>query len=256
MIAVRRIAKLLVICCVCAVVSSAENTEGTDMSEPASVTMEITELDVNDSTLTLSYNITNGTDRDAWVCSSIDSSEPFEVFLMSNKQTLLIRKRLDVPTGAMWRPREPVGTYVRIAPGTSLVDSVRIAVPVNPKFFYASSDRAELAQIVTGLALEIGYYDADLPGIIREIIAIAEKSGLTILDVPGGLLGTYFRGLSVRVALRDFDQVNPDPYGQGRVSVVYSRQALTDEKILRVDVNDVSIPYKGYSEKEQSTAAK
>lgn len=243
---VGKTAKLLAICCVCTVLSPAENTEGPDMSEPAGVTMEITELDISDSTLTLYYSITNGTDRDAWVCSSIAASpEPFEVFLTPDKQTLLIRKRLDVPATAIWRPPGPVGTYVRIAPGTSLADSVQIAVPVNPRFLYASSDKTELAQTVTGLALEIGYYDGDLPGIIREIIAVAEKSGLTVSDVPGSLLDTYFRGLRVRGIFGDFDRMNEDPYGQGCVLIRYSRQALTDEKVLRVDVNNVSIPYEG-----------
>jgi hypothetical protein len=126
---------------------------------------------------------------------------------------------------------------------------VRIAVPVSPRFLYAGPDTTELAQTVTCLALEIGYYDADLPLIIRSVIGVAEKSGLTISDVPGSLLDTYFRGLRLRVVLGDFDRVNKDPYGQGRVSIAYSQQALTDEKVLRVDVNDVSIPYKGYGEK-------
>ena len=149
----------------------------------------------------------------------------------------------------MWRPPGPVGTYVRITPGASLADSVRIAVPVTPRFLYAGPNTTEVAQTVTRLALEIGYYDADLPRIIRDIIAVAEKSGLTIADVPGSLLDTYFRGLRLRVVLRDFDRVNPDPYGQGRVSIRYSGQALTDEKVLRVDVNNVSIPYRGYCER-------
>ncbi len=99
------------------------------------------------------------------------------------------------------------------------------------------------------LAVEIGYYDADLPLIIRSIIAVAEKSGLAIRDVPPGLLDTYFRGVGVRALLGDFDRVNKDPYGQGWVSIRYTQQALTDEKVLRVDVNNISIPYKGYSEK-------
>ena len=223
------------------------------MNGSAAVAMEITELDVNDSTLTLGYKIVNGTDRDAWVCSSAASSEPFEVFLTSDKQTLLIRKRLDVPTNAIWGLGPPAGTYVRIAPGASLADSVRIAVPVSPRFLYVSPDTTELAQTVTRLALEIGYYDADLPGIIRDIIAAAEKSGLTIWDVPPSLLDTYFRGLRLRVVLGDFDLVNKDPYGQGRVSIRYSGRALTDEKVLRVDVNNVSIPYKGYSERVGKT---
>jgi len=235
------------------------------MNGSAAVAMEITELDVNDSTLTLSYNITNGTDRDAWVCSriasyrigtdrgvplysSITSSVPFEVYLTSDKPTLLIRKRLDVPTTMMWDPGPPAGTYVRIAPGASLVDSVRIAVPVSPRLIYASREATLLAQTATRLALEIGYYDRDLPAMIRSIIAVAEKSGLAINDVPWDILNTYFRGVAVQALLRDFDRENTDPYGQGQVLIRYTSQALTGEKVLRVDVNGVSIPYRGYSE--------
>jgi len=229
--------------------SLAEGTKEPDVSKGAGVAMEIAELDVNDSTLTLSYKIVNGTDRDAWVCSSVASFAPFEVFLTSDKQTLLIRKRLDVPTASIWRPPGPVGTYVRIAPGASLADSVQTAVPVSPRFLYASPDTTDLAQIVTHLALEIGYYDTDLPATIRSIIAVAEKSGLTVSDVPGSLLDTYFRGLRVRGALGDFDRVNEDPYGQGHISIAYSRQALTDEKVLRVNLNNVAIPYTGYSQR-------
>jgi len=118
-------------------------------------------------------------------------------------------------------------------------------VPVTPAFLYASSDTTELVQTVTRLALEIGYYDADLPVMIREIIRVAEKPGLTTLDVPGSLLDTCFRGVRTRGLLGDFDLVNKDPYGQGWVSIAYTQQALTAEKVLRVDVNNVSIPPKG-----------
>ena len=247
-----RILTLLAICCLSIVpfhTEAVDGVEGLDDSTEGAVTMELVALEVGESSLALSYNIINGMDRDAWVCSSIGFSEPFEVFLKSDKQTLLIRKRLDVPTTVMWRPPGPVGAYARIAPGASLADSVQIAVPVSPRFLYASQDGTELAQTVTGLALEIGYYDADLPGIIRGVIDVAEKSGLTIHDVPGGLLDTYFRGVRLRYIFSDFDLVNEDPYGQGCVLIKYSYQALTDEKVLRVEVNDVSIPYEGYSEK-------
>ena len=198
-----RITKVLAIGCVCAVLSLAQNTEGPDVSKPSTVMMEITALDVNDSRLTLSYNIINGTGRDAWVCDSISSSEPFEVFLTSDRHTLLIRKRLDVPTTAIWRPPGPAGTYVRIAPDASLANSVQIALPVSPRFLYATPDVTDLAQTVMGLSLEIGYYDTNLPLMIREIIALAEKSGLTISDIPGdcSIVGAAYP-VSARAACR------------------------------------------------------
>ena len=238
-------AKLLVVCCLCAVISPAENAEKPNTSKDGVVIMEITKVEVNEATLALSYNIRNGSNREVWVCSEI-SHLPFEVFLTSDEHILLIRKRLDVPSSAEWHVY-PVGTYVPIAPGASLADSVQVALPVSPTFMYASAGTTKVARTVTHLALEIGYYDEDLPALIRGILAVAEKSGLTTSDVPVNLLETYFRGLMVRAVLWDFDRVNKDPYGQGYVCIAYSRQALTGEKILRVDINDVSIPYKGYA---------
>ena len=56
--AARKIVRLLAVCCVCAVVSPAEEEAAEpDISKPDAVTMEITALDVDDSTLVLSYNI-------------------------------------------------------------------------------------------------------------------------------------------------------------------------------------------------------
>jgi hypothetical protein len=95
------------------------------------------------------------------------------------------------------------------------------------------------------LALEIGYYNEDLPALIHSILGVAKKSGLTSADVPAKVLDTYFRGLKVQDVLGGFDQMNPDPYGRGYVNILFSGQALTDENVLRVDVNNLSIPYKG-----------
>ena len=241
---VRKIAQFLAVWCICTVVSPAEEAAEPKASEDVGVTIEITEFHVSDSTLALSYNISNGTDREAWVCTKIGRI-PFEVFLTSDKQTLLIRKRLDVPCSARWR-KAPVGTYVCIPPGSSLAESVQIALPASPTFLYAASDReASVQAAARHLALEIGYYNEDLPALIHSIFAVADMSRLTSRDVPPEILDTYFRGLRVRGVLGSFDQMNPDPYGQGFVYIEYSGQALTGEKILRVDVNDISIPYEG-----------
>jgi len=246
----RRIIRVLAICCVCNMASHAGRAKeagGPDNSKEIGVTIELTKLEVSDSFLGLSYKISNGSDREAWVCNDVGHI-PFEVFLTYDKQTLLIRKRLDVPSRTRWRGPSPVGTYVRIAPGASLTESVQIALPVSPNTEYAFEYTTEFAQPVRHLALEIGYYDEDLPALIHSIIGVAEKSGLTSRDVPANILNTYFRGLVVRGGLAGFDLVNKDPYDRGLVYVNYSYQALTGEKILRVDVNDVAVPYAGGTE--------
>lgn len=240
---VRKTLRLLAVCCVCTVLSPGEEAEQPDTATDSGVTIEITDLDVNDTSLALTYVIGNGSDREAWVCSKIGRI-PFEVFLTRDKETLVIRKRLDVPSNTRWR-KEPVGTYVRLKPGDSLAESVQIALPVSPSVLYATEYATESVQPVQRLALEIGHYDEDLPALIHSIFAVAEASGLTSRDVPSNILNTYFRGLRVRGNLGSFDQVNPDPYGRGFVYIGYSWQALTGEKTLRADVNDVSIAYEG-----------
>jgi hypothetical protein len=239
--AARRLVKLLVVCCLCTVGSRADPTGEPGLVADAGVTMEITELDVNDVALSLTYNITNGTDRETWVCSTI-GRRPFEVF-PSDEQTLLIRIRLDIPSTAEWGRGGPAGTYVRILPRASRAESLQIALPASPVVVYGSRYATEPAQPLRRLALEIGYYDEDLPALIHSIIDVAEKSGLTVWDVPSNILNTYFRGVVVRGALASFDVVNRDPYGRGCATIAYNYQALTGEKVLRVDVNDVAIPY-------------
>jgi hypothetical protein len=232
--------------CVCITASHgghADQAAATD-SDTGSVTMEITRLDANDSALTLCYNVRNGTNRDAWVCTSIGAARPLEVFLARDGKTLLIRKRLDLH-GPIWERGAPVGTYVRVAPGDSLADAIQMILPVSPVFVFAGRGLTSVDVTARHLALEIGYYDEDLPALIHSIFAVADKSGLTVQDIPPNALETYFRGIRTRAVLGDFDVRNPDPYGQGRVSIDYSDQALTGEKILRVDANDVSIPFKG-----------
>jgi len=240
----RRMVDLLAICCICIVGSFDEDAEIPDIKKDAGVKIEITELDVDDSVFTLNYNISNSSDREAWVCSE-SGRIPFEVFLSSDRRTLMIRKRLDVPTDTIWRAPPLPGKYVRLVPGASLAESVQVVLPVSSTFLYTIADTTEVARTVTRIALEVGYYHEDLPALIRSIFAVVDASGLTSQNVPVNILNTYFRGFRVRSELAGFEKINPDPYGRGYVYIRYSYQALTDEKILRVDVNDVSIPYVG-----------
>ena len=61
---------------------------------------------------------------------------------------------------------------------------------------------------------------------------------------------TYFRGIAARRALTAYGLLNKDPYGEGRIYIDYSYQALTGEKVLRVEINGVSIPYDGRVERQ------
>ncbi len=247
----RTIAELLTICavlCLCRPASGAEQTSDANATQTPAVTIEVTHLDVNDSTLTLSYRITNGTDREVWVCSSVSSFTAFEIFLTSDKQTLLIRQRENIPVvGRIWDHGMPRGTFARVLSHAALTNSVKIPLPVNPYLLFAGIDTTPVDLTVRRLAIEIGYYGEDLPALIHDICAVANKfPAATSWDVPSSTLATYFPGLGVGNAMRNFDKLNPDPYGQGQVYIDYCTSLV--EKVLRADVNGVSIPYKGYVE--------
>ena len=239
-----RIMAMVALCCVCNMGSDAgqaQQADGQDAVDETGVTIELTKLEVSDSSLELDYKITNSSDDDVWVCSK-PSSIPFEVYLTHDPQTLLIRKRLDVPSTFIWSRPPAAGTYVRIVPGATQMDSMRLDLPVTPRSVYASVG-PEVPQTVRRLVLEIGYYDEDLPALVRSILDVAGNCSPQSWYVYPDFLKTYFRGLLVRNSLSGFNAINKDPYGEGRVSIEYSYQALTGEKVLRVEINGVSIRY-------------
>jgi len=213
------------------------------------VTIELTKLDVNDTTLELHYKIKNNTDHDVWICDNVNTlANPFEVFLAEDAQTLVIRKRLDVPSRAIWRT-QPAGMYVRLCPGEDLIESLSLNLPVQPSFVFASAGRTQVTQNARCLALEIGFYDEDLPALICSIIIEADKFSGTTFDIDTAIVKEYFKGLLVKGCLgplNSFEELNKDLINKGKVVIYYSYQALTGEKVLRIEVDNVSIPYEGY----------
>jgi hypothetical protein len=239
---VRRLATLVVICWACIVISPAGETRLPSASKDTAVTIGITECDVNDGAFTLTYDIRNKCDHETWVCS--EPGPPFEAFLALDTQALVIRKRMDVPANNLWDRGVPMGTYVRIAPGASLTQSLRMTLPVTPKIAYSAKKTTEVTQIVKNVTVEIGYFDEDLPSLVHNICAIADMCSLPSGSISLEMVYTYFRGVVIRDGVGSyFDRVNPDPYGEGRVRILYSHGLV--EKILRADVSDVSIPYTG-----------
>lgn len=242
---------VLAICCLCRAALPAALAGGVgdpnDVNEPA-VTIELTRLEVSESSLALDFKIRNTSDHDVWVCSAV-SSIPFEMFLTQDRQTLLIRKRLEVPSTAIWnRPPFP-GTYVHLGPGEDRPESLLIDLPVAQQTVFAGLDTSKTRLTVRRLAVEIGYYDEDLPALVRRIFEATDKFASEDWDIDGSIYRTYFRGFVVRSALSGFGIINKDPYGEGRVLVDYSRGALTGEKVLKLEVSGLAIPYVGSMKK-------
>jgi len=227
-----------------------EPSESQDVEQSA-VSMELTHFEITDANLELDWKIKNNTDHDVWVCDNIGyiyNNNTFETFLAGDSQTLLIRRRLDVPSGGKIWHVHPVGVYIRLRPGENRPESLVLNLPVQSQFVYATRG-IKVTKCAGCINLEIGFYDVDLPALIRTIIQEAEKLGGTTSDVDFAIIKDYFRGLWVLErfggSLEYFDAQNEDPYGEGRVQFDYPYQSLAGEKILRILIDDVSIPYEG-----------
>ncbi len=188
----------LTICVFSSSCAQAESAADPNNKEGKVATIELTKLDVNDTNLELSYKIRNNTDHNVWICDnvSVRTTFDFEVYLSEDDQSLLIRRRLNVPT--IWHWSIPLrGRYVLLRSGQERMESMSLAVPVEPRRVFASelatSDHAGC------LVLEIGFYNEDLPGMIRDILEMAEKLNCARLE-PGeyetAFLARYFRGIS------------------------------------------------------------
>jgi len=211
-------------------------------------TIALTKLDVNDTNLKLSYKIKNNTDHNVWICDdvSVRTTVDFEVYLSEDEQSLLIRRRLDVPTAWVWTIN-PCGRYVILPSGQERTESVSLPVPIEPHRVFASklaiSDRARR------LVLEIGFYNEDLPTLIRDIIEITEKLNCEPIEPnehESNLIMRYFKGLWIGESLfggmSDFEKYTYQE-GNKEIKIPYTWQNFGGEQILRIEVDGVHIPY-------------
>ena len=224
-----------------------------DTSDPESETgvrIALTKLDVNDVMLKLQYRIENNSDRSIWVLRSIDlftRSVLHDVFLSKDAKTLLVRRRLYMPYSRAGSSGIPRGNYVLLKPSEDLSETVSVKLPGKNLSLFGIPGERFVGQ-ATRLRIEIGYYDEDLPELVRSILRGAAGYGDAPFTEEFEIEKEYFRGLLVQNwvgKLSNFDFANPAPYDDGIVIVRYSRQALTGEKVLTIEVDGLSIPYDG-----------
>ena len=219
-----------------------------DQNDVDSVIIALTHLDVNDTNLELSWKIKNNTDHDVWICDDIivETDPNIEVYLSEEEQSLLIRRRLDVPT-ASWVQGRTTGRYVLLRPEQERTESLSLGVPVEPYRVFAT----ELATSLHArrLVLEIGFYDEDLPKLIRNILEIAEKLNcLEYIEHKTDLFMCYFKGAWIAPLFGGLSGFEENTYKEGseEINIPYTRQQLSGEQVLRIEVDGVHIPYLGY----------
>ncbi len=237
----------LPLCVVLALCTRADSGDVLTAEEDAIVKIILTKLVVDDQKFEMGWKIINNTDHEVWICDS-----NVEWFMDRDNETLVIRMRYNISNaGMIWEIPFPRFRYSRLRPGEQKVDSISLGVPVTwSLLFKASLGNAEHARRV---ALEIGFYDEDLRALILDIVNVAERlncDGSAIsFPEPESTRQAYYRFFGGMKIAQFF---NSEYYTRFRDSVTsggdeivapYFRQALHGERVVRIEVDNVSIPY-------------
>jgi hypothetical protein len=99
------------------------------------------------------------------------------------------------------------------------------------------------------LVLEIGFYNEDLPKLIRDILEMTEKlncARLEFSEYETAFFMRYFKG--IYIAHRHFGGLSSfEEYtyqeGNEEINIPYTRQNLIGEQVLRIEVDGVHVPY-------------
>jgi len=198
-------------------------------------------LDVSDEALELSYEIRNDSDQDVWLCKNLGSRFfDFEVSMTDDGETLLVRRRLDVPRTGFGE--QVFGRYIRIAKATRLEETILLPAPVRPHRVIMSARRTdEIIKDVKQLRIEIGYYSGDLPRIILRMLEEAEKDlqkeHVDDIGYPTDAVG--WLGNSIY-----FNRLNEGvPDRKEQVVIPWTDQTLKGERVLRATVENLRVPY-------------
>jgi len=203
-------------------------------------TISVTNLDINNETLKLSYEIRNTSKQDIWILVGFGfpkSDTTFKVKVDVDDRTLLMQTRLDFPM--MYISLHNLhGRYVLLRPRQIRTESVTLAIPIRPAAPFGGGGRKQVVEQATRLAIKIGYYAGDLPKMIWEVIEKPGTIGNRSKISHHKLMNNYFTGPLefnwVNEILKERDE---------EILLPHTDQNLQYEKILQTVVEDLAIPY-------------
>ncbi len=223
------------------------------------LTIALTGFDVNESRLELQWNIKNNSDHDIWICNAIgtrtweDNTIDYETFMAEDLRTLVISCRLAKPIYALFtQTTHFFGRYVRLRAGQDRTESSTFATPFDISPLLENEMRG--APYATRLAIEIGYYDEDLPSLILQIVDVARRLNCESIDFEDypedyKIFRRYFGGMLIEDAFNkwaDFRETVTS--GADEIIFPYMTQFndagehIMDEQILRLEIDGVRIP--------------
>ena len=188
-----------------------------------------TKIELNNENLNINYEIRNNSQQEIWICDSIKALprpiKDYEVFIDENDQTIIVRKRMDVPSSILYT-LNPAGKYIRLCPGNKKSYSLLFPIPVNYVGIYMGMGRREDIIYATRLAIEIGYYVGDLPDLFYNGAIEDEKKSR---DTDSTL-----RSSGTNELLRQRNE---------EIFIPHAYQRFKGEKVLRTIIENQRIPY-------------
>ena len=207
------------------------------------LTINITKIDVSDTTLELTWEIRNNSMEDAWILTGLASSgTTISAFVGEDGKTLLMRRRLDLP----WKGTTPFpalnGRYFRLRARQVLAETVSLAIPVWPDHDQTPVGSTYLkdSKQLKRLVIEIGYYAGDLPSAVHRALEQDEKNPRIVPSVDP----SYTRSITEWFGgLRGFNNLNELlNWRDDEVLIPYTSQAFSGERFLCTTVDNLNIP--------------
>jgi len=202
-------------------------------------------LRVTSRGIDLRYHLRNDSRQDIWICDDVTTVNydlDFEVLLSDKAQTLTVRKRLDIPTKYCTVP--VIGRYIRLPAGQTRTELLSLDLPVHslPLFASLKEEPTYRLHYAKNLVLEIGYYTRDLLGLVRGILEEADKNSDPDPEklVTIGQTGIELQYQTVwltKISNKDLSDSSE------KLSIPYSFQRLKGERLARVAIKGMHIPF-------------
>jgi hypothetical protein len=197
----------------------------------------LTHLDINDNALNLSYDIRNETKQHLWIFQGLGRTDvSADVLIDKYDRTLLIRSRLGVPIpGGV---NVSAGRYVLMRAGETQKESLSLKIPFNIENGFTRKRNAQGLECATSLAIEIGYYESDLPIRLRHTLEEADRIGKKPKNDDDRMRWFFFKGSLIFNSLNEsLRQRNEE------ILLPYTYGWFKGEKVLQTVIDDVHIPY-------------
>ncbi len=212
------------------------------------VTIEQIGLEKNGDFIEIRYRIRNDSKQDIWLCETLGFTRyRFEVYLADDDETLVIRRRLAVPTSVVWS-LAPTGAYVRLASGQARNESLLLRLPVEQRVVFASGSGRGATVLARRVVIEIGYYTGS------PFHRLTESYNEKWASARGPRLPQSKRN-EVRALGYALLSLNATSEGQGdrdeRVLVSYGDPVPGPEQVLTTSIEDLSIPHRLMRSDEQ-----